>query len=431
MYLSERRGALLLFINSTVLQNGLRVVIAEQPNISVVSAGIFVRQGSRNETHQESGISHFIEHLSYNNKRAIQRGKKSVADLLNNGGLLNAFTTKECTSYEGTVLCEHSDLLYQALYDLVIECEFSVEDVNSEREIILAEYNRKIHSSEQVMDYLGQAIYGESTYGNWILGTKEFITNVTQEQLYQKYNEVYIADNMALVIVTNQNVHDTMHKINEIFSKVPSGVPTPIEVPVSEQVNLKLLKQKSKQIIIGLGGVAPSLRDEGEKNFDIGITAMGSIPNSRLFDVAREKHGLVYQINSYYMGYIQTGYWGIFSSVSKENFEALMKVLTSEVKRLKEEPLTQEEINRAVSVQKTGLFTNLQHTDYYLRRLGRREIFRESIYPNEMIRKYDLVTSQSIQKYVDDYINPINMSLVVMGDIEGDKVLEVINGMEE
>lgn len=421
-----------MLIHSTVLVNGLKVVLAQQPNLPVISAGIFVRQGSRNEEEHESGISHFLEHLIFNNRRAIQRNKVSVREIINNGGILNAHTTKECTSYEGISLRQHARLLLQSLFELVFEADFTEEDVEAERQVILAELNRKLHGSDQIIDYLANGIYGNNGYGNWILGLSTFIQSVKADQMKLRYQQSYVADNISLVILTDLSVHDLMPVIEEIFSRVPSGAPNSIEVPVSENIHLKLLRQKNtNQIYMCLGGIAPSKRNEHVSNFQIALSAWGGIPNSRLFMSAREKYGLVYQIQTFYHHYIQTGYWGIFTSVSKDNFPKLMDVIAEEIYSIRSEPIHEEEILRTVSVVKTNLLKNLQQPEYFLRLLGRSEVFRETVYANDLVRQLELATSEIMYEMVKKYIQPDNLSCVVMGDIETDEMLQHMSRLEE
>lgn len=420
-----------MLIHSTVLANGMRIVIAEYSDSPVMSAGVFVRQGSRNEGGEESGISHFLEHLLFNNQRAIRRGKRSVQDLLNNGGMLNAHTSKECTSFEGYALKQHAKTLLTAIYEMIFECDFTEEDVEAERQIILAELKRKTHGSDQILDYLAQGIFADTGYGNWILGKESFISGVGREQLLEKYKEAYVADNVAVVVVTSEPPKAILQVIEELFSQVPSGIPTQTEVPITENVHLKVLRQRSEQVFLCLGGVAPSLRDEGSKCFEIAMAAFGSIPNSRLFLTAREEHGLVYQIQSIYYGYVQTGYWGIYSTVAKDKFPMLMDVLAEEIHRLRTDPFQEEELNRTVSVLKTNLYTRLQQPDYFLRSLGRREIFRESIFPNDTIRQYELATTERILQITAEYIRPLSLSVAVMGDLDAQSVLQTMNKFGE
>lgn len=420
-----------MMIHSAVLENGLRVVIAEVPETPVVSAGVFVRHGSRNEAEYENGISHFLEHLLYNNQRAIRRGKQAVKAILDNGGLLSAFTTKECTSYEGLALKQHAQVLFEALYQLVFEGEFTAEDVEAERPIILAELKRKLGGSDQITDFLVQGIYGNTGYGRWILGTEAFISHVEVERLRQRYEEIYCADNATLVVLTSLDVRELMPMITELYGRVASGCPTPLEVTLSEEVHLKVLRQKSEQVYVCLGGVGPSSRDEGTALFEMAMAAWGSLPNSRLFLSAREREGLVYQINSFSRHYVQTGTWGIFSSVSRRNFERLMEVLAEEIHRLREEPLSEAELLRTASVLKTDLYLKMQQSGHFLRLLGRKEIFRETVYPNDLIRQFELATPERISQAVRDHVRPLATSLVVMGDLDTDQALQAMNKIGE
>lgn len=420
-----------MIVHSTVLENGMRVVVAEVPETAVVSAGLFVRHGSRNETEEESGISHFLEHLLFNNQRAIRRQKRGVEEILNNGGMLSAFTTKECTSFEGTALKKHTGLLFRSLFELVFEGGFTEEDVNAERQIILAEQRRKHSQSDQISDWLAAGMYEKTGYGNWILGSEEFVSNADAQQMQRRYEEIYVADNATLVVLTSDDVRQLMPMIQELYSRVRSGTPTPLEVPLTEAVHLKVLRQKSEQVFLCLGGIGPSSRDEGESWFEVAMCAWGGIPNSRLFLSAREREGLVYSIQTFTRSYVQSGHWGVYSTVSRSKFEPLMSVLAEEIHRLRTEPLSEAELNRTVSVLKTHLYTRIQQSGQFLRMLGRKEIFRETIYPNDLIRQYELTTPERVQAMVKEYVRPLGVSLVVMGDLDTDQALKAMNEIGE
>ncbi|MBM6619127.1 M16 family metallopeptidase [Bacillus suaedaesalsae] len=418
-----------MLFHSTVLANGLRVLVVEKPETLVTSVGVFIRHGSRNELKEESGLSHFLEHLIFNNQRAIRRGKEAVKEIVNNGGLLNAHTTKECTSFEGLILSQHSKTLLKALYELTFEADFTEEDVEAERKIILAELQRKLHSSEQIMDRLIEGMYGGHGYGNWILGNEQTIKSFSAKHLLQRYQEIYSADNSVIVIITNNNINDVINDASEIYSNVPSGVPTPIEIRSSESVHFNILKQKSDYVTLCMGGVGPSLRDEGKKNFEVAIKGWGGFPNSRLMLKAREKEGLVYHIQSFYQGFIQTGNWGIYTSVAKDKFSQLLDILIEEVNYIKENSLDSSEVNNAISGLKTDLYLKTQHQQYFLKIIGRNEIFRETIYPNDLVRQFELSTVENIKGFLNEYIDPLRLSMVVMGDVDGQKLLQQVDKM--
>lgn len=415
-----------MLFHSTVIENGLRIVVYQKPESLITSAGLFIRHGARNEKSEEIGISHFLEHMLFNNQRAIKRGKNSVKELINIGGILNAHTTKECTIFEGLVLEKNLKTLLEALYELTFEGDFTEEDVLIERNIILAELNRKLHSADQIMDFLVQGIYDNTGYGNLILGNQETISSFTREKLKQKYEEVYIADNAVLVIITNGDINDVFEMSKEIYSKVGSGVPTPTEIDLSESVHLKVLKQNTEHVALCIGGIGPSLRDEGGKNFEAAIKGFGGTPNSKLSLAARERDGLVYQIQSFYRGYIQTGNWGVFTTVSKSNFYKLLEVLFEEIKIIRENSLNVEEINNVISSLKTDLFMKINNQQYLLKMLGENEIFSESIYPNSIIRQFELVTVKRAHEYLKKYTSPLGISLVAMGNVKAEKILNCI-----
>jgi|GEM_PF-4200101 len=406
---------------STVLPNGLRFVFIEQDN-PVVEMGIFVRQGSRNEEPSESGVSHFLEHLVANTGRAASRGKESVRDILAAGGILNAHTTKEFTSYEGLALQESAPLLFQALYDLVFDPDVREEDVETERSVILEELHAKLRSSQQLVDHLAQGIYGNIGYGNWILGNEPFLKNVTLETCLARYRTAYVADSTVVIVLAKKGAQ-YLNFLADLFGQVPSGRPSPVDVPLAEEIHLKVIPQKSRQTVVALGSTGPSGRDEGAEVFDLAMAVWGSIPNAQLFTSVREREGLAYHVQTFTTTFIQTGLWGITAGISSENLDRFMDVVGEEIRRVRSEPFDRSEIARGVSVLKTHLYSRSTESDFFMRLVGQRAVFQELFFLNDLFRKFELVTEEAIMDAFDQYVRPERLSVVVIGDHDDENVL--------
>jgi predicted Zn-dependent peptidase len=414
-------------ICSTVLPNGMRFLFVEQDS-PVVEMGIFVRQGSRNEEPHESGVSHFLEHLIANTRRAAERGNHSVRDILAAGGILNAHTTKEFTSYEGLALKEHAPLLFRALYELVFHPDLRPEDVETERHVILEELNAKLRSSQQLVDHLTQGIYGNMSYGNWVLGNEPFLNTVTLNACLQRYQSAYTADSTVVILMAKQGLQ-YLDLLVELFGQVPSGRPTPVDVPLAEEIHLKVIRQKSRQTVLVLGSTGPSARDEDAETFDLAMATWGSIPNAQLFNAIREREGLAYHIQTFTTTFIQTGIWGITAGISADNLDRFMEVVGEEIRRVRTEPLSRAEIARAVSVLKTHLYSRSNETDFVMRLIGQRAVFHELLFLNDLFRKYELADPDAIGETLRQYVRPERLSVVAIGNHDEETVLAAIKRM--
>ena len=414
-----------MIVNSEVLENGLRVIVVNWPKSKLLNVGLFVRQGARNENESTNGVSHFLEHMLGNTQRATRLGKSSVKTLLSVGGLVNAHTTKEYTSYECSVLSEHFDLSLQVLYDLVFQPNLSPEEVELERRVILAELARKLSSANQLIEHFAQGVFSSTGYGNWILGSKETIEQVTSESLQILYEETYVADNMSIVIVTDLESRDVIHRVAERFGDVLSGIPNPIEIPMLEAVGLKVLRQPgTPQLSFCLGGIGPSSRDESSLQYSVGITSWGTIPNCRFFEEVRDRRGLVYSLQSFYHSYIQTGIWGVAGTVEKKNFAELMNVIGHHIHNARSHGLQEDEISSGISMLKTAYLTEIQQQKVFMNMIGKNAIFSNLIYPNDAFRQFALATLDVIKGLFYQYIQPTRLSIVVLGDVDSEAVLE-------
>ncbi|WLD93107.1 pitrilysin family protein [Alkalihalobacillus sp. AL-G] len=421
-----------MYTHTYVLENGIRVIVVNTNDQSMTTtAGIFVRQGGRNESESDNGISHFIEHLLANTNRAIENKKTAVKKILSNGGILNATTTKEITYYHGTCLKEHTNDLIDSLFELIYKPDITDLDIEREKKIILDEYRNKLSTTNQIYEHFWSSIYGKKTYGNWVIGNEKTIKSFNRDQIEQYYDSIYIADNMSVVVLTNEDAYKVINKINEVFSKIPIGTPNPTEVLLAHEVGLNNIQTSSDQLVVCFGDKGPSFSDHNSTSFELLTALWGSIPSSRLFQVLREEYNLVYQIQSFSNTYVQTGNYGIIANVHKNNFQKFVSLLYYEIERLRNEFFEPEEISRAVSVLKTFLLTKLNSPDFLLRLIGTRAAFGHHFFLNEMVRELSRITPDHLMSLANEYIKPDNLSIITLGNITGDEIMDTIYKKEE
>lgn len=421
-----------MYTHSYVLENGIRVIVVNTNDQSMTTtAGVFIRHGGRNESELDNGMSHFIEHLLANTKSAVDKNKMFVKKIQSNGGILNATTTKEITYYHGTCLKEYTSDLIEALYEIVNEPDFTHMDVAREKKIIMDEYRNKRSTTNQIYEHFWSTIYGNKTYGNWVIGNEDTIQSFNLEQIRGYYETTYNADNMTVVVLTSEDAYKVINKINEIYSSVKNGTPSPTEVVVAHEVGLNNIQTSSDQLVVCFGDKGPSFSDHNSTSFELLTALWGSIPSSRLFQVIREEHNLVYQIQSFSNTYVQTGNYGVIANVHKNNFHKFVELLYYEIDRLRNEPFKQDEISRAVSVLKTFLLTKLNSPDFLLRLIGNRAAFGHHFFLNEMVRELGRITPDHLLTLANDYMKPDNLSVITLGNITGDEIMETIYQKED
>ncbi len=205
------------------LENGVSIVLQNMPSMRSVSFGIFVKNGSVNETKENNGISHFIEHMLF--KGTNLRTAKDIAeemDLI--GGQLNAYTSKEYTCYYLRSLDTHLEKATDIIFDMFFNSKFNPSDIEKESKVILEEISMYEDSPEDVVfTELQKRIWGNSSLSYSILGTPENIKKFKQADFLNFLENKYVAENIVIAIAGSYNKKEILKKIEKNFSKIKKG----------------------------------------------------------------------------------------------------------------------------------------------------------------------------------------------------------------
>src|SRR3954471_13110113 len=241
-------------IEMTRLANGVRVITEAMPHVRSVSVGVWIGTGSRRETPEQNGISHFIEHMLFKGtkNRSAQDIAKSVDSI---GGNLDAFTAKEMVCYNTKVLDEHLPIAMDVLSDLVLNPLFREEDIEKEKGVILEEIKMDADQPEFVLHeaFIGNFWKGHGL-GRPILGTKETVKKFTREMLLDYYNRAYSSDNITITAAGNLEHDEIVRLVESRFAglhrrdEIELGTPPKTHAPI-------ILKKKDslEQVHIAMG----------------------------------------------------------------------------------------------------------------------------------------------------------------------------------
>jgi Predicted Zn-dependent peptidases len=241
-------------IELTHLSNGVRVITEVMPHVRSVSVGVWVGTGSRRESPEQNGITHFIEHMLFKGttKRSAEEIARSVDSI---GGNLDAFTAKELVCYNTKVLDEHLSLAFDVLADLVLHPQFREEDIAKEKGVILEE----LKMEEDNPDYLVHEIFTANFWkdhplGKPILGTKDTIKRFDREAVDGYYRAEYVPEN-TVITAAGRLSHDGMVALaQEHFESLPSGRLTPADASPGTHARIALRNKKSlEQVQLCLG----------------------------------------------------------------------------------------------------------------------------------------------------------------------------------
>jgi predicted Zn-dependent peptidase len=402
--------------NLVTLDNNTQILTEKVPHVRSVSIGFFVDIGSRYETPDISGSSHFIEHLMF--KGTHRRTAKDIAEELDAvGGQLNAFTTKEYTCYYARVLDEHFDLALDLLGDMLFESKFDPADIDRERNVIIEEIKMYEDTPDELVhDIFASSIWRGHSLGQPIIGTADVINGLSREKLYDYYKTHYNPGRMIVAVAGNINHDGVINKLRSIFeNRVGNKHPRQINTPATQQ-QISCRSKETEQVHLIVG--APGLKLDHKNIYVMQIinTILGGGLSSRLFQEIREQRGLVYSVYSYHSSYHDTGLFGIYAGLSKQNVDEVLALIFKQVKDIQANGVKEEELNRAKEQLKGNLFLSLENVNTRMSRLGKSQLYLGKVVsPEEIVNKVNKVTISEIQELAKEVLDPKGFSLASIG----------------
>jgi len=411
-------------IRKQVLPNGLTVITEEMSHIRSVSIGIWVKTGSRHETVETNGLSHFVEHMLF--KGTKQRSAEAIARQVDSiGGNMDAFTAKESICFDIKVLDEHLPIAMDVLSDLVLNPVFDAQDIVRERGVILEE----IKMDEDSPDYLVHEIFTQNFWkdhplGKPILGTKETVRRFEQPLLFDYHVQRFSPGNLLVCAAGNIEHARFVELVKERFAHLKphkNGFQQEAPRVVARIImrNKKALEQV--QICVGV----PSHPISHEKRYAGYIlnTLLGGGMSSRLFQNVRERQGLVYAIYSELNPYRDTGCLSVYAGTSRESAPKVVAEIVEEFRRLKGEKIPEEELRRSKDQLKGSLMLSLESSMARMSNLARQEMYFDRFYSlDEIIERIEAVSAEDVQGVANDFFRSEMIAVTVLGNLNGMKL---------
>lgn len=334
-------------VECTRLASGLTVVTENMPHLESVALGVWIKSGSRNETANEHGIAHLLEHMAF--KGTARRTARQIAEEIENvGGEVNAATSTETTSYYARVLKDHLPLAVDILADILTESTFDAEELRREQHVILQEIGAASDTPDDVVfDKFAEAAYRNQTIGRPILGTPETVLSFTSDEIRNYLGRNYTTDRMFIVAAGAVDHDVFVRQVEERFARLPR---MPAAEPVLETALYTGGEMRETrdlmdaQVLLGFEGKAYHARDFYCSQILANI--LGGGMSSRLFQEVREHRGLCYSVYAFHWGFSDTGIFGIHAATGGENLTELVPVIIEELRK-SSLLIDQQEIERA------------------------------------------------------------------------------------
>jgi predicted Zn-dependent peptidase len=397
------------------------VVVSEQmPHVRSVSFGVFLRTGSRHEAPEKNGISHFIEHALFKGTRRRTAAEIAAeSDAL--GGHLDAFTAREMVGFYTKVLDEHLPRAFE-----LTSPAFDPIEIEKERNVILEEIKMVEDTPDDlVFEIFSERFYPDHPLGRPILGTPETLSSFKRERVQGHYDDVYRPDNLVIAAAGNLSHELLLALVEEHFGRLRSSglEPTSLAPHPSAHVTLRH-KAELEQAHLVIGAPCPSLVSEDRYTAHIMTSILGGGMSSRLFQSIREDRGLVYNVFSASNSFKDSGYLTIYAGTSAEQLGETIAAAMEELRRIKEEPVGDEELQRNKDQLKASLMLNLESTSSRMSALAQQEmIFGRFISPDEIIERVNAVTSDGVRRIANEIFQSEALAVTVLGDL-GDFTVE-------
>ena len=404
-------------ITTTTLANGVRVITERVEHMHTIAMGIWVANGSRNETRENNGVAHFIEHLLF--KGTGRRTARQISlEMDSMGGILNAFTGHEYVCYYGKVLAQFLPRMTDLLSDIFLYSEFPADEIERERKVILQEIKMREDSpDEAIHDRFHQNFWNGDSLGFSILGTEDTICGLSREAIMDYKHSRYRPDDIIISAAGNVNHDELVGLVEAQFAEITSEwQPDVFAFRPTGGSALHLHERDLEQTLICMGTRALQQDHPDRYAMHLLTTILGGGMSSRLFQEIREKRGLAYSVHSYVISHADSGALIVYAGTEQKHCREVIDIALSEMIRIKQEPVTQAELDSSREQIKGKLLMSLENSDSLMTRLAKNVIYMGEHLPiNRILAGFDAVSREDVLKVAGSLFDGECLNLEVMG----------------
>ncbi len=399
-------------IKKTVLPNGLKVVTENIPGVKSVTAGFWVKTGSRHESDELAGVTHFLEHMLF--KGTDKRSSYDIAQSMESvGGYLNAFTSTEYTCYYSRCLDTQLERAIDVLSDMIQNSQFPEEELEKEKKVVLEEMKMyKDSPDDYIFEMFSNNVFKNHPIGRPIIGFEETVTNYKKQDLFDYMAERYRPDNL-LVAVAGHVDHDEVIQLLNDKLELDSAEPTvDAEQPLTNYEKFQLEESKAiEQTHMVIGRRALNYDHPDKYLLLLANTVLGGGMSSRLHQNIREKYGYCYAIGTFNQSYTDSGLFGVYIGTDKDYVPHVRDLINKEFEIIRNEKVGEKELSEAKSQLKGKLLLSQESTSNRMNRLAKSELyFNRFVTLDELVENIDSVTADSLLSFSQKFFNPETFS---------------------
>jgi len=403
-------------VHKTTLPNGIQVVTEEINSVKSVTVGIWVKTGSRNESDQEAGITHFLEHMLF--KGTENRSSYDIALSMESvGGYLNAFTSTEYTCYYARCLDTKLPVALDVLSDMVRNSTFPEEEMIKEKKVVIEEMKMYRDSPDDtVFEEFSKRAFDQHPIGRPVIGFEESVSSFTRDDLNNYIRERYKPSNLIVAVAGNADHEIVVELVSKSLDIESRGDVEPMNQPLTDYEPFKKELHKAIEQTHMITGRRGLYYDHSDKyQLLLANTVLGGGMSSRLHQNIREKYGYCYTVGTFNQSYTDSGLFGVYIGTDREYVHHVRELITREFEEIRENPVPDQELAEAKAQLKGKLMLSQESTSNRMTRLAKSQIyFDRFVTLDELVENINSVTKEDILKFSQSFFDPTLFSETIL-----------------
>jgi predicted Zn-dependent peptidase len=406
-------------IRKAVLDNGIQVITEHMPGVHSVSIGFWIQGGSRHEPADLSGISHFLEHMLF--KGTSRRSARDIAlEIDSVGGVLNGFTNRELCCFYAKVMSGKLPMALDLLADILLDSQLDEGVFDNEKKVIQRELAMVEDTpDDHVHDLFCELVWKDQPLGQPIAGTSSSIMRIRRSHLRNYLTSNFCGSNLIVVAAGDLEHEPFLQAVEGRLARMPAGTRVDRQEQPRVQRRFRIEHRNSDQVHLCLGTRALSQKDPRRFAGYLLNGILGGGMGSRLFQCIRSERGMAYSVYSYLSAHSDAGCQVVYLATAHEDSSEAIRLILSEFRRLKREPVSAAELLSAREQLKGALLLSLENTDNRMTRLAKNQIFLgDQVLVQDVLAAFDAVTVDDIQQLATQLFDDASLNLQLLGRVE-------------
>lgn len=412
----------------TTLKNGLRIITVPMKEAKAVTVMTLVSAGSDYEQKEINGLSHFLEHMCFQGTVNRPKTGEISRELDALGAQSNAFTSKEYTGYWAKAQKKHLAKLIDIVSDIYLNSIFDKDAMEREKGVVIEEMKMYEDLPQvKVGEVFEELLYGDQPAGWPVIGLEKVVRDITKEKLLDYRKKHYVARGTIVVISGNFKEKETIKMASLAFEKIASSKKEK-KVKTLESQNepkIKIQYKETDQAHIVVGFRSENLKYKDNHKISLLTTILGQGMSSRLFKRLRDDLGICYYVRASNDSFLDRGHFSIASGVSKERVNEALDAILEELRKIKEEAVSKEELVKAKEFKIGNMYLSLETSDAFADFYSFQELLDLPIKtPEEKAKKIQSVSAKDIQNMAKKFFVNKNLNLAVIGPYKDEEIFK-------